>query len=159
MKTLIPQFLIFLIMICSCTSHTNKELKKFTLRGNIDGQDTGMIVLIYFPDTIRIIDTVKIQNGQFKFTGKIYDPLIADLDGGNDLNRLTLYLEPKKMKITLSKDRFSKYNMTGSRTQSDYENLKETQNPFFEKIAELRSLQTEINDSIKTTESDAIKGR
>jgi len=157
MKKTIIQLSIFALILFSCTPHVDKEFKKFTLKGEISGLDTGDIVLIYWPDTIRIYDTVKIKNGKFEFTGRIFEPLMAELDAGNDLNRLLFYLEPKKMKITLTKDKFSEYKMTGSKTQNDYDNLNNLEKPFSDKILILREQQSIIIDSIKNIKNDSVK--
>ena len=157
MKKTIIQFSILAYILISCTPQSDKNLKKFTLKGEINGQDTGNIVLIYWPDTIPIYDTVKIQNSKFEFTGRIFEPLMADLDGGNDLNRLLLYLEPKKMKITLIKDRFSEYKMTGSKTQTDYDSLNNIIKSFHDKISEFREQLASVNDSLKNIMNDSIK--
>jgi thiol-disulfide isomerase/thioredoxin len=153
MKTLVFQLSVFLIMINSCTPQVEKNLKKFTLNGEINGQDSGRIVLIYWPDTIRIYDTVKILNGRFEFTGKIYEPIMADLDGGNDLNRVSIYLEPQRMQISLSKDKFSEFKMTGSITQNDANRLNKMIMPYYEKILLLRNQSNDINDSIRNSKN------
>ena len=151
MKTSLSTFVALLIFICSCTSQSDKTSKEFTLQGEINGQDNGKIVLIYMPDETRIYDTAKIENGKFVFTGKIFEPTSATLNRENDLNRVFIYLEPQKMKISFSKDKFSEFKMTGSNTQNDFDLLNKMGNPFHEKILMLREQKNKINDSIKNS--------
>ena len=99
MKTSLPTLSGFLILISSCTSHADKNSKKFTLQGEITGQDSGIVVLRYFSDPTLISDTAEIKNGKFLFSGKIFEPTLATLRDGNDLELAVVYLEPQKMKI------------------------------------------------------------
>lgn len=150
MKTSLSTLLVVLILISSCTSQADKNSKKFVLYGETAGQDSGKIVLSYFSDTTFVRDTADIKNGKFVFSGKVFEPTRADLDGGNDLNRVMIYLEPGKMKIKLSKDKFDECKMTGSKIQDELVLLNKMVKPIDEKLLELREQQFKISDSIKT---------
>jgi peroxiredoxin len=156
MKTSLLTFLAFLFLISSCT-HSDKNYKKFTLQGEINGLDTGIIVLTYVPNKTFINDTAKIKDGKFVFTGKISEPSHAELNGGNDLNRVFIFLEPRNMKISLSKDKFEECKMTGSKTQNDFDLLNKMEKPFYERISMLRDQYMKINDSIKNSKNDSAK--
>lgn len=157
MKTTLPAFLAFIFLIFSCTSHTDKNYKKFTLKGEINGQDSGKIVLSYWSDNARIYDTTKIKNGKFIFTGKIFEPTQAVLNGGNDLNTAWIYLEPRNMKISLSIDKYEECKMTGSKTQNESDLLNKMEKPFHDRISILRDQNNIINDSIKNSKNDSSK--
>ena len=157
MKTFLCVFLVILIFISSCTSQSDKNFKKFTLQGEIIGQDSGIILIKYAPDTALICDTAKIKNGKFVFTGKIFEPTRADLYGGNNLNTVVVYLEPRKMKISLSRDRFKECKMTGSKTQNDFDLLNKLQGSFYERLSKLREKLFNIDDSIKNSKNDSTK--
>jgi thiol-disulfide isomerase/thioredoxin len=157
MKTSSSTFLAILIMISSCTSQADKNFKKFTLRGRIDGQDSGIIILRYVYNAAFIYDTAKIINGKFIFKGKIDGATKALINGGNNLNTVQVYIEPQNMKISLSKDKFEECKMTGSKTQNDFELLTKLEKPFYERISILRHQMNKINDSIQNSKNDSSK--
>jgi peroxiredoxin len=157
MKTSFPYFLAILILISSCTSHSIKNSKKFTLQGEINGQDSGIIVLSYHQDKTSIQDTSKIKNGKFIFTGKISEPTQAILSDKNDFNRVFVFLEPRNMKISLSKDKYEECKMTGSKTQDESNLLNKIEKPFYERLSILRVQKNNISDSIKNSKNDSSK--
>ena len=134
MKISLCPFLFILILINSCTSQSDKNFKKFTLQGEITGQDSGIIIIKYAPDTTLICDTAKIKNGKFVFTGKIFEPTRADLFGENNLNTVVIYLEPQKMEISLTRDKFKECKMIGSKTQNDFDLLNKMERSFSERL-------------------------
>jgi thiol-disulfide isomerase/thioredoxin len=157
MKTSYSTFLTILILISSCTSQADKNSKKFVIQGKTIGQDSGNIVLSYFSDTTYVRDTVDIKNGKFVFSGEIFEPTRATLFGGNNLSSVMVFLEPGKMKINLTKDKYDECKMTGSKTQNDFELLTKLEKPFYDKISILRDQENKINDSIKNSKNDSIK--
>lgn len=157
MKIPIASFLSILILISSCTSHPVKNSNKFILQGEIDGQDSGRIVLSYWSDNARIYDTTKIINGKFRFTGMILEPTQAILNGGNELNTVWIYLEPRNMNISLSKDKYKECKMTGSKTQTESDLLNKMEKPLYERLSVLRDQKNKINDSIKKSMSNFSK--
>jgi peroxiredoxin len=157
MKTSSSIFLAILILISSCTSHSIKSSKEFTLQGEIDGQDSGIIVLSYHHDKISIHDTSKIENGRFIFTGNISEPTQAILSDKKDFKRVFVFLEPRKMKISISKDKYEECKMTGSKTQNESDLLNKMIKPFYERISKLRDQKNKISDSIKNSKNDSSK--
>jgi len=157
MKTSLPNFFAILILISSCTSHSVKNSKDFTLQGEINRQDSGIIFLSYYPDTTSIHDSSKIENGKFIFMGKISQPTQALLSDKNDFNRVFIFLEPRNMKISLSKDKYEECKMTGSKTQNESDLVNKMEKPFHERILALRDQKNKINDSINNTKDGSAK--
>jgi thiol-disulfide isomerase/thioredoxin len=157
MKTFLPTLFAILILISSCTSHVDKNSPKFTLQGEITGQDSGIIVLSYYSDPKLIRDTAEIKNGKFLFTGKILETTLATLRDGNGLELAVVFFEPRKMEISIFKDKITKFKMTGSKAQNESELLNKMENPFHEKISMLRDQYNKINDSIKNSKNDSVK--
>jgi thiol-disulfide isomerase/thioredoxin len=157
MKITISIFLFILMVIYSCTSYSDKNSKNFTLHGEINSQDTGIIVLEYFSDPTLINDTAKIKNGKFIFTGSISEPTMATLRDGNDLELAVVYLEPQKMKITILKDKLLRCKMTGSKTQDEYAVLNKMEEPIYERLSMFREQRFNIDNSIKNSKDGSVK--
>lgn len=157
MKTFFYSFLIIFILISSCTSQLEKNSNKFTLQGEINSQDTGIIILEYFSDSTLITDTAKIENGKFLFTGRILEPTRASLYGRKYLELARIYIEPQMMKISIFKNKPLGSKMTGSKTQTEYDLLTKMEEPIYEKLSMLKAQGIIINDSIKNSKDEPAK--
>lgn len=157
MKTSFTTILTLLILISSCTTHSVNNPNKYVLKGEISGQDSGIITLFYFHNNTRIQDTAKIENGKFIFTGEILEPTQALLNSRNDSDRVFIYIEPGKMEISVSKGKFEECKMTGSKTQAQSDLLNKTEKPFSERLTMLRAQRNTINNSIINSKSDSSK--
>jgi peroxiredoxin len=157
MKYFLGFLLLFFCLINSGCSHTDKIAKKFTLQGEIENQDSCIIVLTYRSDKIIIYDTARTKNGKFVFTGKITEPSSATLNLENKLERVFVYLEPCKMKISLSKNNPPEFKMTGSKTQNESDSLNKMEKPFYDQIARLRDQKNKLSESLKNSKDDSAK--
>ena len=157
MKASISFLLLLLRLTLTNCKPNEKHAAKFTLEGAISGQDSGIIVLGYVSDSIVKYDTTRIVHGKFTFTGEIIEPTKAQLNGGNSLNNLPIYLEPGMMKIALVKDKFEVGKMTGSKAQLELDQLKELLRPLDIKFDLLRGQTDKIADSLKNATNDSIK--
>ena len=61
------------------------------------------------------------------------------------------------MKISLSKDKYEEFKMTGSQTQNESDLLNKMEKPFHERISLLRVQMNKINDSIKNQRMVLLK--
>lgn len=155
-----PTFLIcltFMYLLLSCNNQSDARLKKFTLKGDIKYQDTGFVVMTYVANDKFINDTAEIVVGRFLFTGKILEPTLATIRDRHDLELAWIYIEPSKMNISIIKDKPLGCIMTGSKTQAEYEILNKMEEPIYERVSELKSRSTTINDSIKSTDDLSLK--
>ena len=157
MKTSLPSFLVILILINSCTSQSDKNFKKFTLQGEINGQDSGIVVLSYPINGTLICDTAKIKNGKFIFTGRVFEPTRVSLRGRNSLELAWVYLEPRNMKITIFKGKPLGFKMTGSKTQTELDLLNKMEKTLTERLSMLREQLFNIDDSIKNLKPGPAK--
>jgi thiol-disulfide isomerase/thioredoxin len=155
MKTTVSAFLFILVALNSCTN-ANQNSEKFSLQGEINGQDSGIVVLSYFSDSL-ITDTSEIENGKFIFTGSVSEPTQATMRDGNDLELAVVYLEPQKMKISIISGKSMECKMSGSKTQAEFEILNKMEAPVYEKLITLRTERININDSIKKSNDDHAK--
>ena len=123
MKIIFKFFLILICLILSNCSQKEKKAKSFNLHGKISGQDTGNIVLQYGYGSAFHQDIAEIKNGNFSFKGMIEEPTRAVINGGNELNRTDIYLEPGVMRVTLVKDKFKAIDLAGSKSQEELNKL------------------------------------
>jgi thiol-disulfide isomerase/thioredoxin len=158
MKKPLLSFLVLLSLICSCTSHSDKRLRRFTLHGQIIGQDTGKIILNYVQDNKPVLDTVEILNGEFTFHGQIKEPLFSALYIDRNLNRASLFIEPGILKVSVTKDNFKDFKMNGSKSQNEVFLLKSLLKPYEDKSNNLYSEWRKLTDSIKNSDNEIKKG-
>jgi len=157
MKPFSSYFLVFLLLISSCAHQYENNTKKFTLKGEINGQDSGQIVLKYLPtESAFVFDTSLIKKGEFTLKGEIFETTQAWLIEGNS-NNLNIYLEPGEMKITLLKDKFNDYKMIGSKTQQDLIQFNKRKEPIIVRSTLLQKRLSSLYDSIRNSKSDIIR--
>jgi alkyl hydroperoxide reductase subunit AhpC len=149
MKNTIIQLSILVLILLSCESHPDKKSQQFTLNGDIASQDTGIIILQYFSDTILVTDTAQLRKGRFWFTGKVPEPTYASLYGRNYSELARIYIEAHKMNISIIRDKPMGSKMTGSKTQAEFDVLNKLEEPIYARLSELKSLVSSVNDSIK----------
>jgi peroxiredoxin len=154
MKTTSECILILICLILSNCTQTDKGAKSFTLKGEINGQNSGNIVLSYAPDSTVILDTAEIKNGKFVFKGMILEPTRAEINGGNESNRTDIYLEPGVMKVILTQDRFEDFKMTGSKAQDEMSELIKMEKPIYKRDEIFSEQLSSISDSMKNSNNE-----
>lgn len=148
-------FIIVLsITILNCTGQAQDKNEFFLLSGNVNGRDTGNIVL-WHTDTLNnwIKDTAFLQKGCFKFKGLLKEPSYAHLIGSNAPgNYASFYLEKGEQTIKLEENNFDAAKMEGSKTQKENNLLYQQLNTIDEKISNLNKeysiLNTELENQI-----------
>jgi len=143
-------FLLTILILYSCCSPNKRDLKQFTLEGTINDIETGNVVIKYWPDKTLICDTVKIINGNFSYKGKIVETGPATIYWGNN-HQSMIYLDPGKMKISLSKNNYPEFIMTGSKTQNDFDRFEKSIKPIHDKILNTIKQYNGIKDSINVS--------
>ena len=157
MKTSISYLLLLLCLTLTNCKPTEKQNNQFTLNGKIIGQDAGTIIIRYVPDSTVVFDTLQIIKGEFVFKGTINYPLQVNLNAGNQLNETRLYIEPGVMNLVLTKDKFSGFKLTGSKTQEESELLVKLEEPLNKILLSLRDQISKNNDLINNSPDTAIK--
>lgn len=151
--------IIFLNFLCfSCLAQ--KTGGQFVLSGRVKGRDTGIMVLSYTSTNDRdISDTVRLKNGRFIFTGTIAEPTAAELTGLLRLPKhyniydpdfVTIFLEPKKMQITLREHDYAHAGMTGSFTQKENEMLQRQLAPVLKTFVPMNNDYNNLADLYRT---------
>lgn len=103
------------------------QLQPFTLKGQIKGQDKGVLRMVYMSsDESYKQDSVAILNGAFEFNGMIPGPKMVFLSGNvkngsdDDPNATNFFIEPGVMTLALTANDFKNFKLSGSRTQDAY---------------------------------------
>jgi len=116
-------FLPLLFLIWSCSPKDNDHFKEFVLNGRLTNQNSGKLIIKYQPGLIEIIDTAVIKKAKFHFRGLIPEPILAQISTIDGANNAELYLEPGKMSLILTKSKFRDFELTGSKTQIEQNQL------------------------------------
>jgi peroxiredoxin len=146
---------LFLVIISACSSDQTKNEIKFSLNGRLIGQDTGFIVLRYSPESTWKFDTAIIRNERFRFQGEIFEPTRATLTYGEE--DAEFYLEPGTIDITLDKEKFKDFEISGSKTQIEEELINEMVKPVYEKLDLWKQKRNFVSDSIKNMKDEIRK--
>jgi thiol-disulfide isomerase/thioredoxin len=131
-----------------------KASNEFTIKGKIDGRDTGRIILVYTNSLGKNVrDTSLLKNGVFELRGEINQPTDAAIIGHttsnlmDDTNRTLIFLEPTKLRILLMENDFKNVKMTGSLTQNEFSKLQKDYSKPQKKLTLVRdSLSTIVNE-------------
>jgi thiol-disulfide isomerase/thioredoxin len=118
--------------------------RPFTLTGDIAGQQDGTVYLIYDNGAgKRIKDSCSLKGGRFTFQGRIGEPVMAILkengpagaDAGD--NSTQFWLAPGNSAASLRKNDFDDIQVTGSKSQQDYDDLQRQMEPVLEASASI----------------------
>ena len=125
--------ILFLIVCClSLMIGKSQSIKNknFILDGTVYNRDTGYIVLRYTNSSGKWIhDTAILQNGKFRFDGKISEPVRAIISGPKkiidfeEVNYTNIFIEPTIQKIELLENDYVHSKMDGSYTQKEFDTL------------------------------------
>jgi thiol-disulfide isomerase/thioredoxin len=148
-------FILILFLISSCSSNQMKNETKFSLNGRLIGQDTGIIILRYVPESTLKFDTANIRNERFRFQGELFEPTRATLINGEQ--QAEFYIEPGKITITLDKEKFTEFKLSGSKTQTEEDLMNEMVKPVYEKLDLWKQKRSLVSDSIKNMKDENKK--
>lgn len=122
--------LLFAFPLCIATAlfSQNSADNNFNFKGKIIGQDSGFIHLAYFNSAKQYInDSCSLSHGSFQFKGVINGMTRATFYGNrksrsvDDPNWTEIFLEPGNIKATVKVNEFKKAEITGSKSQNDFE--------------------------------------
>lgn len=118
MKNLIKIVLLYLPVSC-----TNTNNSSFSLEGRITDSKESESVYLSYPVLkngiwYERIDTAKIVDGKFRFDGEITETTPACLYF-DDMDDVTLYLEPAKLRLRMDRFRLYAYELSGGNVQNE----------------------------------------
>jgi len=107
---------------------------QFNVKGKVIGRDTGFICLNYLNENYKSVkDTTFLEKGKFSFHGYIAEPSFASIIGNSKLpstenGDFTVFcLEPGDMELFLVENKYNQAQIAGSKTQAEWDTLKESQ--------------------------------
>lgn len=125
---LLSVFVLFIHCMMAASARQSTA-RPFTLTGEVSGAKEGILYFRYNgSDGKQIVDSTVLRNGngQFRFTGKLTQPVMAHisynikLTGTNNLNAISFFIEPVDMNISMAIDAFPDALITGSSVQDEY---------------------------------------
>lgn len=160
--------LLFLLLLpVSVLSQTSE--KEFKIKGELNLIKAVDWIFLKYPANGQLVsDSVILKNGEFKFEGKIAEPVLAYLsakviksspDEKQAFQNLTFFLEPTKIEI-IAKDSLKGALVKGSKGHDYYVQLEKQRLPYIEQLrtlyAQMSRLEKEKNiDSFKIVEQRA----
>lgn len=155
MKNLI---FIFLVGIVFAACGVPKD--HFTIKGNVQGIDTGIIILQKLEDGNWVkLDSAILDQGNFMFKGTIGSPEIFYLNMSSRQVFLPVFLENALIEIKIIPDDPEKTIITGSATQDIYQHYLDQAkdlNTRMESVYKEWKMAKETKDSLKMKIADSI---
>ena len=148
-----------LLMIPFISQAQNEDGKTFKLRGKVGklAYEPEWVFISYRQGDVSKIDSTKLINGKFSFSGKIQEPLIARLrvkykntETGTSItpnykrDMASVFLEPGKVKV-MSVDSFSNVGVKGSDAHKEFAKLQKQSKPFEDKLEPLYTKYREFS--------------
>jgi len=137
-------------MLCVVKSFPQSIGNSFKITGHIEKLDNGTIIISYNSISNQtMVDSAKIVNGDFEFSGKIAQPDAVELKLINSKS-VYFFLEPAQIKLTLTSEPFSIIKVLGSKTEDEFMEWKAAVKDVKQKISRVLSHQPEKNEFVKT---------
>jgi thiol-disulfide isomerase/thioredoxin len=149
------------------TSSTEQKLKPFTLKGQIKGQDKGVLRMAYVSsDENHKQDSAAILNGTFEFKGLIAGPKMVYFSSNvknrsdDDPNATNFFIEPGMMTLALTANDFKNFKLSGSITQDAYTQQEQSKAAIRKATAPISLAYKKANDvyrqAIKDKKSEIV---
>ena len=145
---------LFLALSVAFWSCTNRSGNEFIIKGNIEGKFAGNVYLQKNLDgKFQVLDTAVVENGKFKFTGKIDSPDIYYI-GIDESRYVSFFNEPAEIKITFHIDSLAKPTIKGSESDKEYRKYMQTMDEY--RSAQI-GIYTQYNEAHRSADSAKIK--
>jgi len=155
MKKILSFICVGLLFVsCATTKNNQADTSGYTLEGQLGEDAPEELYLSYQADGQRQVDTSRVTDGQFLFTGHVNNPTQAYLLKGGRQALATIYLENADM--TFQKDG-DEYKVTGSKTQQEYEQLQEATADISDKRSKLIGEYREAAQNENKEKMDSIR--
>jgi len=150
-------FILFVgAMLASCTG--NKD--QFTIKGKVNGVDTGMIYLQKFDvDQWVKVDSSKLEKGEFSFKGSAALPEMWHIVMDEKQIMLPVFVENARIKVEIYVDSLDKSLITGSPSHDIYQKYLTMNESVYKKMDENTmewKKAKDVNDSATMKRTDSV---
>lgn len=152
------------MLVTGLSAHAQLPARPFELKGNLKGMDRGWLYLHYTtPDGKRVKDSTGINHGKFVFRGKIDQPtmgyLVLKEEKRNEAHGTSFFLEPTAMTITMPADDFRKATITGSKSQSQMDELNRLKEPVRKEMEGISKLYAQKGEEYRQAQKNKAEDR
>lgn len=142
--TTLKSGLVALALTASITS-CSKKAEGYTINGKIDGIKDGLVYLETFGDSTKVVDSAKVIDGKFTFTGSVTEPLLHTIKlKGVEYGRSFL-LDNESIGFKALKDSIYKGKIEGAKQDSIYQSFYQNE---FAKIQKIAFPLYQLSDSL-----------
>lgn len=134
------------------------DKEHYKINGHIDGIDNAMVYLGTKDHEsqyeVNPIDSAKITNGKFSFKGSVDVPSRKYIKVKHELGSIPFFLENSKITIKTTRDKYPEANITGSKTQNDYEEYLSEKKKYEKKIVSIKKAIKKKQKEKEASEAD-----
>ena len=114
----------------ACTNQAPKD--SYTINGDIAGLKDSLIYFRTSAGDSMVLDSAKVQEGKFTFTGKADEPKMASIFLQDRRGGFTFYVENAEININGNIDSLAGVKISGAPTQEAFDQFKAAMQPFNE---------------------------
>ncbi|MEN2402521.1 TlpA disulfide reductase family protein [Flavobacterium sp. MC2016-06] len=145
MKNQILKNSLFVLGLAAAITACSDKKTEFTINGNFEGVKTGMAYLEIAGDTAKAIDSAKIVDGKFTFTGTVTEPMIHSIKLKGAQYGNTFVLDNETITFTAKKDSVYNGKFIGAKQDSIYKSYYSNE---FKKIQKIAGPIYQLSDSL-----------
>ena len=147
------------MLVTGLCAQAQQPARPFELKGTVKGMDQGWLFLHYTtPDGKRLKDSTGINKGKFVFRGKIDQPtmgyLVLKEEKRDEAHATSFFLEPSAMTITIPADDFRKAIITGSKSQSEMDELTQLKEPVRKEMEGISKLYAQKGEEYRQAQKN-----
>lgn len=143
-NTILKCGLVTLALAATITS-CSKKAEGYTINGKIDGLKEGMVYLETFGDSTKVVDSAKVTDGKFTFTGSVAEPMLHNIKLKGAEYGKTFVLENGEISFKALKDSIFKGQISGAKEDSIYQSFYKNE---FAKIQKVAFPLYQLSDSL-----------
>jgi thiol-disulfide isomerase/thioredoxin len=162
---MIARNIFFSVMVfVGLCAQAQQPARPFKLKGTIQGMDKGWLYLHYStPDGKRLKDSAEVKKEKFTFRGKIDQPTMGYLllkeEKRDEAHATSFFLEPSAMSITMPAGDFRKATITGSKSQSQMDELTRLKEPVRKEMEGISILYAKKGEEYRQAQKNKVEDR
>jgi peroxiredoxin len=150
-------FTLMVIFLASCNKPVKDEYK---ITGTVDTTFDGWVYLQQRSEgVLSTLDSSKLTNGKFQFTGTIEFPQVDYITIHETKSMVPFFIEPSDITININTHNIDKSKIEGSKSQKEYDGFLDAMDQFDFKVREnyqMYKKAEELGDKAKMHEYDSL---